>query len=190
MPPQDCPPGTIKSATVASSVCDPVCGNNAWGTGGSPGSAQSYTGCCDWGETGGGNCVWEPCPTKNNPSKVCKVCDPVETWCKKETVTTYTCIPSCTPVTPDAPSLVSPADGAELASVSVLLDWSAIGNWGVACDPAYQYEVIVDTVPSPTTIYSVVDDSATSATFTGTLGQTYYWKIRAHNGSVARDSGV
>ena len=30
VPPQDCPPGTIKSATVASSVCDPVCG----GTGG------------------------------------------------------------------------------------------------------------------------------------------------------------
>ena len=130
------------------------------------------------------------CGTVSNPTKRCKVCDPVETWCKQETVTTYTCIPSCTAENPHAPTLVSPANGADIAGVSVLLDWSAIADWGVACDPAYQYEVIVDTVPDPTTIYSVVDDSESSATFTGTLGQTYYWKIRAHNGSVSTDSAV
>ena len=61
VPPADCPPGTVKSAVVSSAVCQPICGNNAWGTGGSPGSAQSYGECCKMEETGGGNCVWEPC---------------------------------------------------------------------------------------------------------------------------------
>jgi len=72
----------------------------------------------------------------------------------------------------------------------VTLDWSSVGSWGVACDPAYQYEVIVDTDPTPTTIYSVVDDSVSSDYFSGTVGQTYYWKIRADNGSVYTDSAV
>ena len=128
--PQDCPPGTVKSATVKSAVCQPLCGDNAWGTGGSPGTAQSYTECCQWEETGGGNCVWEPCPTKNNPNKICKVCDPVETWCKKETVTTYECIPSCVAQNPSAVTLVTPLDGANIGGTGVTLDWNAVTSWG------------------------------------------------------------
>lgn len=188
--PQDCPPGTVKSATVTSSACDPVCGNNAWGTGGSPGTAQSYTGCCQWETTGGGNCVWEPCPTKNNPGKVCKVCDPEETWCKRETVTTYECIPSCTTQNPSAVTLVSPANGSNVGGTGVTLDWTGVSSWGVACDTARQYEVFVDTVPTPTTIYGVVGEGVTSDYFMGSIGQTYYWKIRAHNGSVYTDSAI
>lgn len=188
--PVDCPPGTVKSATVTSSACDPVCGNNAWGTGGTPGTAQAYTGCCQYETTGGGNCVWEPCPTKNNPNKVCKVCDPEETWCKKETVTTYECIPSCTTQNPSSVSLVSPANGANIGGGGVTLDWTGVASWGVACDTARQYEVFVDTVPTPTTIYGVVAEGVTSDYFMGTVGQTYYWKIRADNGSVYTDSPV
>lgn len=188
--PQDCPPGTVKSTTVVASACEPLCGNNAWGTGGSPGTAQSYTGCCDWEETGGGNCVWENCPTKNNPKKLCKVCDPVETWCKRETVTTYTCIPSCTTQNPSTPTLVSPADGANIGGQGVTLDWSAVASWGVACATNRIYQVFVDTVPDPTTIYSSNTESVTTDYFTGNIGETYYWKIRAHNGSVYTDSEV
>lgn len=188
--PQDCPPGTVKSATVTSSACQPLCGDNAWGTGGSPGTAQSYTGCCQWETTGGGNCVWEPCPTKSNPGKVCKVCDPEETWCKRETVTTYECIPSCVTQKPSSVTLSSPTNGARVGGTGVTLDWNAVTSWGVACDTARRYEVFVDTVPTPTTIYGVVGRGVTSDYFMGSIGQTYYWKIRAHNGSVYTDSPV
>lgn len=188
--PENCPPGTVKSATVVSSACKPICGNNAWGTGGSPGTAQSYTGCCKWEETGGGNCVWELCPTKNNPNKLCEVCDPVETWCKRETVTTYTCIPSCVTQNPSVPTLVSPANGANIGGQGVTLDWSAVADWGVACATNRIYQVFVDTVSDPTTIYSSNTEGVTSDYFTGNVGETYYWKIRAHNGSVYTDSEV
>ena len=111
LPQVNCPPGTVVSGTVASESCaaSTLCGNNAWGTGGAPGSAQAVGECCRWNETGGGNCVWERCPTKNNPDKWCKVCDPVEYTCRENMVYTYECVPSCSAVAPSTPTLVSPS---------------------------------------------------------------------------------
>lgn len=165
-----------------------------------PGSAQTNTGCCKTVESGGGNCEWycgddvmpngKQCGTKNNPNKCCKVCDPVETTCTKYTLTQYECVPSCVTQNPQAPTLISPNNGVNVGGTGVALSWSGIADWGVACSTNNQYQVIVDTASNPTTVYSTVDEGVTTDYFVGTVGQTYYWKIRAHNGSVYTDSAV
>ena len=134
--------------------------------------------------------MWEHCPTKSNPDKLCKVCDPVEYICKNETLTTYECVPTCAAENPSVPALVSPLDGADVSGTNATLDWNGVASWGVACTENHQYQVIVDTNPAPTTIYSTVGEGVTLDVFTGTVGQTYYWKVRAHNGTVYTDSEV
>lgn len=187
-----CPAGWERTSTVVSQTCNAndLCGSNAWGTGGSPGDAQAIGDCCRWETIGGGNCEWVSCPTPANPGKVCKVCDPSEDVCREYTLTTYECVSTCSATNPSSFTLSSPANGAQIANTNVSLLWNAVSSWGTSCAGTNQYQVFVDTNSNPTTVYSTVGEGVTQDVFVGSVGTTYYWKVRANNGSVYTDSEV
>ena len=87
----NCPPGTVRGNTIVSSTCLPAtfCPG--------PGTAQQDSGiCCQMSKGVKATCNFEPCPTRNNPNKICKVCtggeDPV---CTRNYLYTYNCVPTC-----------------------------------------------------------------------------------------------
>ena len=68
--PVACPPGTTRSATVTGSQClNPKC---------TAGSAQTIGDCCSGHWDKGACSDWYDCPTKNNPNKVCRDCEPID----------------------------------------------------------------------------------------------------------------
>ena len=102
----------------------------------------------------------------------------------------YTVAAACTPTSPTASTLSSPANGATGVSTSPTLSWNPPSSWGTGCPSNNNhYEVYLDTSSNPTTFKGW----GTSTTFgiTGLSQNTkYYWKIRARNGSMDKDSAV
>ncbi len=84
--------------------------------------------------------------------------------------------------TPDAPLLVSPADGATNVAIDATLEWTT----GASTDHAVLYIAEDAAFTSPTTV-----DPATSPHTTSLdNATTYYWKVVAVNGALENSSAV
>lgn len=108
-------------------------------------------------------------------------------------VFTFTTINPCTDTTPDAPSLLSPANGATSAATNPTLSWNAIASFGTNCaGNNNQYEVLLNQGNvNPTASKGTIASSQTSLAVTGLLNNTTYsWKVRAKNGAMTSDSSV
>ncbi|TSC84212.1 MAG: carbohydrate binding family 6, partial [Microgenomates group bacterium Gr01-1014_16] len=97
-------------------------------------------------------------------------------------------------VSPVAPSgsigLTSPADESFVGGTSASLDWDAVTNFGCGSSATTSYRVFVNSCSpapaaktNPTTLRTTVNSPTTVATFAGTAGSTYCWKVRADNSS-------
>ncbi len=95
------------------------------------------------------------------------------------------CIPPTTPV------LSSPANGSNTAS-DVIMVWNPVNSWGTNPDGNNNtYRVYLDSNPSPTTLRCYVDEDINFCAISGLLlGETYYWKVEAHNGCLGATSSV
>lgn len=95
----------------------------------------------------------------------------------------------CNPTNPNAPSLVSPLDNAARLSSGTTLDWNPIASWGTSCAGTQRYTVYLEKDdPNPDiAAASYTEASNITAHPTGALdeGSRYYWRVRAHNGSLA-----
>ena len=103
------------------------------------------------------------------------------------------CVSNCTSVAPTAPTLNTPANAAQLSDTTVGLVWSAPTSWGTGCPSTTRsYTLYLGTTNPPTTAaLSNVSESVTSITMNGlTRGTTYYWYVRASNGSATANSVV
>lgn len=109
-------------------------------------------------------------------------------------VKTCSCSPTCTAVAPSKPSLLSPADNSSITATTVNLVWDDIvQDWGTSCvTNSNTYEVYVGTSPTSLALLGAVSDgNGNSVQFgAGVAGQTYYWKVRAKNGSLLTDSDI
>lgn len=99
---------------------------------------------------------------------------------------------ACTPTAPSAPALVAPSNGATVASAGTTLDWNPVSSWGDGCGGSNTYRVYMEANDSTPDILVATKTSGITAHATGALtsGVTYYWKIRADNGSLFTDSVV
>lgn len=93
-------------------------------------------------------------------------------------------IACCTLGQPAAPVLSSPADGAQITSLSTTLSWTYPGPWGDACNGTNQFEVRLGTSPSNVPVVATVGSGTFSYLANNlTSGTTYYWRIVAtHSG--------
>lgn len=100
--------------------------------------------------------------------------------------------PSCSTTTPSAPTLQSPSNGAVIATTQTNLRWNNTGQaWGIGCPTNNnRFEVYIGTTPASLALAGTVSGSTGSIVFNGTSGQTYYWRVRARNGSLNTDSPV
>lgn len=97
----------------------------------------------------------------------------------------------CQPTNPAAPSLVAPLEDAVRAVSGSTLDWSPVSSWGTSCVGSQRYRVLFENndstpdVPVPAVWYT--QTSGITKHTTGALdeGSRYYWRIQAHNGSLA-----
>lgn len=107
-------------------------------------------------------------------------------------VTTCSCQPTCDVVAPTAPTLLSPSNGGFVTTNTVSLIWDNIGQvWGDSCVPdSNEFEVYIGTNPASLALIGTVGTGTGSASFEGNTGVTYYWKVRAKNGSANTDSSV
>lgn len=109
-------------------------------------------------------------------------------------VKTCSCSPTCTAVAPSKPSLLSPADNSSITATTVNLVWDdVVQDWGTSCvTNSNTYEVYVGTSRTSLALLGTVrDGNGNSVQFgAGVAGQTYYWKVRAKNGSLQTDSAV
>ncbi len=99
------------------------------------------------------------------------------------------CVATCNAQAPSTPILTSPVDGASLSTTPVSLNWNAVSSWGLACaNQVNSYSVYVGTTNPPIPYTNV--GTATNYSFSGALGNTYYWFVRASNGQLYTDSEV
>lgn len=107
---------------------------------------------------------------------------------------TCSCTPTCTATAPSTPTLLSPANGASVSTETVSLVWNdTTQDWGTSCvTNSNAYEVYLGTSPTSLALIGTVSDgNGNSVQFgAGVVGQTYYWKVRAKNGSTNTDSAV
>lgn len=90
--PVACPPGTTRSTTITGTQClNPKC---------TAGSAQTIGNCCSGHWNKGACSDWYECPTKSNPNKVCRDCEPDVYVCTSQEYVTYQCNPVCTATSP------------------------------------------------------------------------------------------
>jgi hypothetical protein len=113
---------------------------------------------------------------------------PIYVWlktCRPQPVKVHTCTPICTQVAPSTPTLLSPANNSNVSSNTVSLVWNNLSqNWGTACTQNNQFSVYIGTSPSSMGLLGTVGSGTGSANFTGTEGQTYYWRVMANNGAL------
>lgn len=97
----------------------------------------------------------------------------------------------CVTSAPVAPTLVSPGNGSTVSTTTVNLDWSATTDWGTGCPSnTNRYRVYVDTTSPPTTERTNTGSGVTAYDFTGSVGNTYYWRVGADNGSLETKSTI
>ena len=89
------------------------------------------------------------------------------------------CVSTCS--APTAPALTSPGNGAQRASTTATLTWSA-ATFDNDCSK--EYRVYIDTSNPPTTLHATVDSAITTSAFTGIRGTTYYWYVQAVGGGT------
>ena len=143
----NCLPGYVKDTTGGySDFCGSITGCPK------PGSAQDRIapGC------GGTYCGDQKCTINKNGVEKCKCLQ----WnYRRQTIRTYGCVPTapvCTPASPTAPTLSSPANGASLVDIAVDLIWNST-NFGTACTAPYsQYQIYLDQNNPPTTLIGTV----------------------------------
>ncbi len=107
-----------------SNVISSICARISYCPG--PGTAQAIAGCCQ--ERGGRTTCgdWYYCPTRNNPSKMCRDCETEETYCVANTIVTYGCRSVCNST---APSNLTVTQGASASTANVA--WRS-GTGGVS----------------------------------------------------------
>lgn len=100
--------------------------------------------------------------------------------------------PPCTPVVPVAPGLTSPANGSEIHTAMVTLDWENTVSWGQSCpDQPDQYRVYMDTVNPPATKVCTTSPGTTSCDAAITSINTFhYWRVCTDNSSFVVCSSV
>ena len=127
-------------------------------------------------------------------------CDPVSqtaprTSCS-ETCGTDDCaavpltVPCCIATYPDTPTLVSPANGAEITyGTNVTMDWNDIASWGYAC-PANDnhYNVCVSQVSGSCTLENTPTGLTSYATRPATIKGNIYWSATADNSAFESQS--
>lgn len=121
-------------------------------------------------------------------SNYCDRCADVEGVCKLTAIYRPTCVENCSPTAPGIPSLLSPANDSVVSTTNPTLSWSSTG-WGTTCTTTNnQFTIYIGTNPSSLAFLGTVNSSTTNISFSGSNGQTYYWKVRASNGEASRDS--
>jgi hypothetical protein len=93
--------------------------------------------------------------------------------------------PDCDDEDPDEVTLRSPANGSEVTSNPVTLDWDLISGWGNNCgdDDCEQYKLYINGSQVGGNF-----GSTSQYTFNGTWGQTYTWKVVTDNCAESTDS--
>ncbi|MFA7300930.1 MAG: Hint domain-containing protein [Candidatus Shapirobacteria bacterium] len=171
----DCPAGTVRSNIVEREWCN----IGIWTC--SIGNAQEFV------EPGCNNCHWVrfcvDIGLKPN-GEMKRECSNVYE-CSNELIRDYQCVPICAVTVPTSPVQLLPLNGAVVSNV-VNLTWSSPSSWGTNCT-ANNYSYFVRVSTSPSLLSGNVDTSLASnvetKSFTGVVGQTYYWRVSAVNGS-------
>lgn len=101
--------------------------------------------------------------------------------------------PGCIDIAPDAPTLVSPTNGAIDIAISPTLTWNTISSFGTNClGNNNQFEIFLDSGNvDPTTSWGNVSEATLSKLILGLPDNTTHsWKIRAKNGALSADSEI
>jgi len=126
--------------------------------------------------------------------------DPVTQTCPLESCTencgTDDCaavpltVSCCVATYPDTPTLVSPADGAEITyGTNVTADWNSIGSWGYACPTNdNHYKICVSTVSGSCNLENTRTDLTSQATRPAVIKGNIYWSASANNGAFESQS--
>ena len=172
------------------------------------GNYQRYNSCYTPNLCNDSNDVYIPTAYSSSAAGTCYCnCDPETKKCRRtcddedkiyNVVTTCqnmsyscSCVPTgCTATSPSTPALLSPSNGATVATTQTSLMWNNTSQtWGTGC-PANNnlYNIYLGTSAGSLALAGSLDDSRGSVTVTGTSGTTYYWKIEATNGSRVTSS--
>ena len=102
------------------------------------------------------------------------------------------CASVCTVTAPSTPILLSPPNGPSVSTNLVNLNWDNISQtWGNSCTTNNNtYGVYVGTDENNLGFVGSGNSTLNTIPFTGTTGQTYYWQIRASNGTSTTSSAV
>lgn len=178
----NCPAGTVKGTTVVSTLCSKQSGTfyNIC----SLGSAQTQTTTCCSGQWKDSDNCW----TKPNGTIECEQYYECRGW----TINNYNCVPICSAPTWPNPRLLSPSDGSQRSSTTVVLDWR---DATFDTDCVGQYRLYVGTMDTATStiVYgtpTTLDSTTSTSNFVGTAGTTYYWYVQAIAGSNTVTSDV
>ena len=169
----DCPAGTVKGSTVVGSVC----ASSSFCPG--LGSAQSMGACCDWVQPPRECSDWYPCPTFNNPNKMCRDCTQEDPWCRSGTVNTYNCVSVCSATAPTGISAT------RTSATSATVDWTP-GTGGttqriyIGANEA-EVEANCPGISSPACVVSNTSLTSSQSSYsTGNVlvaGSTYYIRV-------------
>ncbi|KKT29079.1 MAG: hypothetical protein UW16_C0036G0006 [Microgenomates group bacterium GW2011_GWC1_44_10] len=99
-------------------------------------------------------------------------------------------LPCCVATYPDTPTLVFPANGAEITyGTNVTMDWNDIASWGYAC-PANDnhYNVCVSQVSGSCTLENTPTGLTSYATRPATIKGNIYWSATADNSAFESQS--
>lgn len=112
--------------------------------------------------------------------------------CRPRRVKVHFCQQNCTATAPSIPELRSPSNGEIISTTNVSLMWNNTSQtWGTACSTQNnQFSVYVGTSPSSLALIGTVGSGTGSIAFSGSEGQTYYWRVRALNGQLTTDSSI
>ncbi len=132
------------------------------------------------------------CGAGFSPGTGCGTCPLDQFGVRKICCKPNNCTPVCTNTAPSAPLLSSPSNGSTLPNVATTnLIWNAVSSWGNSCSGnVLAYDVFVGTDINNLGLYTSVGAGTTSVSYTGSWGNTYYWRVRAKNGALQTDSAV
>lgn len=146
---------------------------------------------CDRADYGPGST--SGCGAGSKPSAACKPypCGKDQFGNQKACCEPTSCELPCTNTAPSTPILYAPPNGTTLGTVNTTLTWNAVTSWGNSCSVnVLAYDVFVGTDINNLSVYTSVGAGTTNVSFTGSWGNTYYWKVRAKNGAMQTDSSV